>query len=389
MKDAKILIVDDKKVNRRVLAAHLQRGGFKNIVFAENGLEAIEITAKKNPDIILLDIMMPVLDGYGVLEELKKGDQTQMIPIIMVTAIDDRDAKIKALEMGADDFVNKPVESMELIARVKSLLRIKRYFTQLQKSNAALLSNIKTAERIHKILFPRSFPSIDGVFFHARYQPAEFLGGDSYNVFMLDGENVCLYVADLTGHDLDAAMLSVFIKEAVAGYTREAAYKGMPLSPRQCLLALDELYKQEKFPADMFVTIFIAVFNLVDKKLTYSAAGIVEAPVLYGRERICQLHCPGSLIMSIGQESHFEEKSIILKEEEGILFFTDGLVEQKSPVEKKQYGSENLIRFLTEYLEYNQSYTNIIPQLFKELSLYTGEEIFSDDIALLQMHIRT
>ncbi len=388
MKDSKILIVDDKKINRRVMATHLERGGIKNILFAENGIEAIKKTDLKNPDLILLDLLMPVMDGYGVLKQLKKDEKTRMIPIIVVTSIDERDAKLKALEMGADDFTNKPVDSLELMARVKSLLRIKSYFNQLQESNEMLLSNIQTAERIHKTLFPRSLPTIDGVFLNARYQPAEFLGGDSYNVFMLDRENVCLYVADLTGHNLDAAMLSVFIKEAIAGYTREAAYKGVSLSPRQCLMALDELYKQEKFPYDMFVTMFMAVFNLVSKQLTYSAAGIVEAPVLYGKERIFQLHCPGSLIMSINEESEFEEKSITLKDDEGILLFTDGLVEQQSKVEKKQYGSENLIKFLTEFVENNRNYTNIIPQLFEELLLYGGEESFSDDIALLQMHIK-
>ncbi len=386
MIESKILVVDDKKLNRRILANHLQSGGYDDIIFAENGSDALKITDAEDPDLILLDIIMPVLDGYGVLEQLKNNEETRMIPVIMVTALDERDAKLKALEMGADDFVNKPVDSMELLARVKSLLRIKSYFTRLQESNRELLSNIETAGRIHQTLFPRSFPQIEGVYFNARYQPAEFLGGDSYNVFMIDRESVCFYVADLTGHGLDAAMLSVFIKEAIAGYTREAAYKGLPFSPAGCLMALDKLYKQEEFPYDMFVTIFMAVYNSVSKRLTYSAAGIVEFPVLYGPERIYQLSCPAPLIMSFGSATQFEEKSVIIKEDEGILLYSDGLVEEESQIEEIQYGGENLLRFLTDYVARGGCYTEIIPRLFAELSAYTGKKTFNDDIAMLQMH---
>ncbi len=127
----RILIVDDEPLNVKLLAAMLPPDQYETIK-AYDGREALKKIVNEAPDLILLDIMMPGLDGYEVTKTVKNDPETRDIPIILVTALDGTDNKIKGLEAGADEFLNKPVSKTELIARVNSLLRLKKYQDQLK-----------------------------------------------------------------------------------------------------------------------------------------------------------------------------------------------------------------------------------------------------------------
>jgi diguanylate cyclase (GGDEF)-like protein len=129
--NAKILIVDDIPVNIQLLQTHLSTMGYE-IVIAGNGEEALHQVENRKPDLILLDVMMPKMDGFQVCRILKNNEKTFHIPIILVTALNEIEDKIKGIEAGADDFITKPFNKLELLARVKSLLRIKSLHDQLQ-----------------------------------------------------------------------------------------------------------------------------------------------------------------------------------------------------------------------------------------------------------------
>ncbi|MFC2088873.1 phosphate acyltransferase [Calditrichota bacterium] len=136
-KKHKILIVEDNQENIDLLYYFLSPQGYE-ITAVNDGLEAIKAVESDKPDIILLDIMMPKLDGYQVCERLKKNNVTKTIPIIMITALKELKDKIRSLEAGADDFITKPFENVELLARVKSLLRLKEYHDEIEKKNLQL-----------------------------------------------------------------------------------------------------------------------------------------------------------------------------------------------------------------------------------------------------------
>ncbi len=126
----RVLIVDDEPLNVKLLAAKLPSDEYE-IISAFNGREAIDKVGKDSPDIILLDIMMPGMDGYEVTRRLKNDPETSHIPIIIITALDGTDEKVRALNAGAEELINKPVNSAELIARMSSMLRLKQYHEQL------------------------------------------------------------------------------------------------------------------------------------------------------------------------------------------------------------------------------------------------------------------
>jgi DNA-binding response OmpR family regulator len=134
---AKVLVVDDSKESVDLLEYFLKPAGY-NIIKAMDGATALEIVENDPPDIILLDIMLPKVNGYEVCEKLKKQQSTFHIPIIMITVLKELKDKIKGLEAGADDFLSKPFDSVELLTRVKSLLRIKQYHDEIIKRNKEL-----------------------------------------------------------------------------------------------------------------------------------------------------------------------------------------------------------------------------------------------------------
>ncbi|MBI2264972.1 MAG: response regulator [Armatimonadetes bacterium] len=142
---ARILIVDDSRVNLRVARVHLESEGYL-VDEARDGDEALRAVSISPPDLILLDIMMPGIDGYEVCRRLKKDEDTRLIPIIMLTALDSLEDKVKALDQGADDFISKPFNRVELLARVRSLVRVKWLNERLEKAENVLYTLAKAIE---------------------------------------------------------------------------------------------------------------------------------------------------------------------------------------------------------------------------------------------------
>jgi DNA-binding response OmpR family regulator len=152
----KVLIVDDEEVNTRIIEAYLNKD--YEIITAQNGREAMEKISKDKPDIVLLDIMMPYISGYDVCKSIKENEATRFMPVVMITALSGSEAKIKAIEIGAEGYLTKPINGIELITRVKSLLKKKYHHDQLvqdkeniEKQNKALsLEHDELEQKVHE-----------------------------------------------------------------------------------------------------------------------------------------------------------------------------------------------------------------------------------------------
>lgn len=142
MNKPKILVVDDDEKNLKVIQAMLAPLEYE-VILARDGESALEMVEKEKPDVILLDIMMPKLDGFEVLKILKENDETKLIPVIMVTALKEIEDRAKALELGADDFLTKPVEKIELRARVKSAVNVKNYYDHMKNYQKILEEEVE------------------------------------------------------------------------------------------------------------------------------------------------------------------------------------------------------------------------------------------------------
>jgi two-component system sensor histidine kinase/response regulator len=145
-----VLIVDDDEKNIKLLKVMLQKENY-DLVSAGSGEEALRITAERSPDIILLDIMMPGMDGFEVCRRLKANAETKVVPVLIITALAEKQDRVKAMEAGADDFLNKPIEKTELVVRVKSLLRIKDYHGQLLENNREISEKNRSLQELEKV----------------------------------------------------------------------------------------------------------------------------------------------------------------------------------------------------------------------------------------------
>ncbi len=158
MKRSKVLVVDDLPTNVKLITAILKRD--YEIIPAYSAEEALEKVDSENPDIVLLDIMMPGIDGYEVCKRIKQGDSTRFTPVVMITALSDIEDRIKAIEVDADDFLTKPINTQELITRTRSLLKAKHFHDQLVESKA-IIEVQNDFRSILTNLLPFLFRSID------------------------------------------------------------------------------------------------------------------------------------------------------------------------------------------------------------------------------------
>jgi adenylate cyclase len=145
---AKILVVDDTPANVKLLADLLGAKGY-GVVTAASGREALERVEKERPDLVLLDVVMPEMSGYEVCRRLRAAPATAVLPVVMVTALDPGQERVKGLEAGADDFLTKPIHQAELLARVRSLLRIKTLYDELRELNRTLEQRV--AEQVAQL----------------------------------------------------------------------------------------------------------------------------------------------------------------------------------------------------------------------------------------------
>jgi adenylate cyclase len=145
---ARILVVDDTARNVKLLADLLAVKGYE-VVTAASGTEALELVESTRPDLVLLDVVMPGMTGYEVCRRIREGPAGRMLPVVMVTALDPAEERVKGIEAGADDFLTKPINQPELLARVRSLLRIKSLYAQLEESNRTLEHRV--AEQVEQL----------------------------------------------------------------------------------------------------------------------------------------------------------------------------------------------------------------------------------------------
>src|SRR5881409_1415987 len=137
----KVLVVDDMPVNVKLLADLLAVKGYA-VVTAANGAEALAKVDKEQPGLVLLDVMMPGMSGYDVCRKLRENPATAMLPVIMITALDPGQERVKGIEAGADDFLSKPIHQPEILARVRSLLRVKSLYDELTDLNRTLEARV-------------------------------------------------------------------------------------------------------------------------------------------------------------------------------------------------------------------------------------------------------
>ncbi|MDH5437083.1 MAG: fused response regulator/phosphatase, partial [Gammaproteobacteria bacterium] len=228
-RNLKILIVDDEVTNRMVLNAMLKRDGF-TVLMAENGKQAIEVFNNENPDLVLMDVMMPVMDGYEATRIIKSSVGNRFVPVFFLTAMTDEKALAKCIESGGDDFLTKPFSRTILRSKIEALLRVKTIYTTLQEQHDELTYHQKYIDREHEIaerifnkIIRKDALDVDNIKFIL--SPVALFNGDILLVSPKPKGGQHVMLGDFTGHGLSAAIGAMPVAEIFYSMTE----KGYPI----------------------------------------------------------------------------------------------------------------------------------------------------------------
>jgi len=326
---AKILIVDDSKLTREMLRAVMLKFGYK-IVTAQHGREAIEaLTAAPDIDLIILDLVMPVMNGFEFLQWRAERPEVNLIPVIVSSSLDDFDAITIALSMNSYDYFTKPLTERDmevtLPLKITNAVATRRLMLQTRRQNELLNYELEMAARYQQFLLPRDV-NIQGVKVAYQFEPCSGVGGDYFDFFELSRDEVGMVVADVSGHGVASAMTATIIKALIPRYLE--IYK----APSAALLALnDDLLRLT--PDDVFVTAFAGVYRPASRQLIWSTAGH-PSPILARKDRPASLLGEDSPILGFFASDDATMKLcdqlIDILPDDRLVLYTDGLIEAKN-----------------------------------------------------------
>lgn len=373
-KKYRILCIDDSKLNRAFIVKILTPLNI-SVDEAENGIAGLEMIDRNSYDLILLDIIMPEMDGFGFLKEFSRDAREQFIPVILMTGLDDLNAKIKGLSTGADDYLLKPLNEQELIARVFSLLRLKNANSELYEKNMLIKKELEAAKKIQRYIVPSDFSFIDYPSVSGIYKPIEDIGGDFFDCYKIDENRSAFLIADVTGHGIPAALTMTMAKmlfSMSAPKFSEASELMKEINRQMKGTLLDTQY----------VTAFYLIFDRSTGKLTYSNAGHTRA--LFYRESKNQVLALDSFgwFIGISEECEYEEKSVIVSEGDRLFIYTDGITEAKNN-SGEDYGEVRLAKFLRN--NHRLSGENFCNELMNSVNSFIEKTPINDDIAFLNI----
>jgi sigma-B regulation protein RsbU (phosphoserine phosphatase) len=320
-----LLIVDDDAVNREMLARRLRRSGY-TVSTAEDGVQALRLMRTQHFDLVLLDLIMPGLDGFQVLGRVKNDPTLREIPVLMLSALDEENGIARCIEMGAEDYLPKPINPIFLRARIGASLEKKRLRDSERAAHQALLESqqklaanlAEAADYVRKIL---PLPMAGEISADWRFIPSAQLGGDVLGYHWLDSKNFAMYVVDVCGHGLRAAFLSI----SVFNVLRSEALPQIDFrDPAAVLASLNVRFPMEK-QNNMFFTIWYGVFNKATRELKFARGGHPPA-ALFTAEGVRELSAAGPIVGFV-PEAEFTNASAQIPPHSKLYLFSDGAFE--------------------------------------------------------------
>ena len=327
-----VLIVDDSQLEGYMLANVLRKEGFE-VSTALSGREGLALALETQPDIILMDVIMAGLNGFETCDLLKRDGRTSSIPVIFLSGVDDRGSRVRGLNGGGVDYINKPFEREETLARLRIHLRIRAAFEALVEKERAQLSTLREAQK-SILVQPHELPEAR---FAIHYRPLLEAGGDFYDVIQL-GELIHGYfLADVGGHDLGAAFITSALK-ALLRQNFTALY-----TPAEIMTLLNSVIVPV-LPEGTFLSACCARLNRRTRQMTYVIAGNPPLLLLSAAGETRLLEAEGDLLGAF-EAPFFESREVTLKPGDRLLFLTDGLIEEfQGRVVRRAEGIQNLLR---------------------------------------------
>jgi len=325
LRACKLLIVEDDRINRAILNKILISGGYQNIIFAENGKQGLELTEELRPDLVILDMIMPEMDGFGYCQAVQKNPELAGIPIIIQTGLEKKEDKVRAFSMGACDYITKPIHSLELLARIKVHLSNKLLMEETYVQKEQMHAELRAAELMQKNLMPspEQVEMAEGLY-HLKmaqhFETSSIMGGDFWGMHPLSPTRMGIYITDFSGHGVSAAMnvfrMHTLMQELMAhandagNFLTKLNHHIYPLIER-----------------NEFATMFYAIIDIEANCLEYAAAASPPALITRAEDGSKEwLECRGFPLGAV-PEANYKTIHTPYASGDSLVIFSDCLIE--------------------------------------------------------------
>jgi sigma-B regulation protein RsbU (phosphoserine phosphatase) len=376
-----LLVVDDNETNRDLLARRLERQGYR-VVLAESGRQALEILKQHAFDLVLLDIQMPEMNGYEVCQQLKADEGTRDMPIIFISALGDIQDKIQAFTVGGVDYVTKPFQFQEVLARVETHLALRRLQRELQDANQQLQdANHKMAREltlagdVQASFLPQELPHVPGWQLAVSLRPSRETSGDFYDVEWLPNGRLGILIGDVVDKGAGAALFMALSWILIRTYATQ-----YPAQPELILSSVNRRILEDTAAQD-FVTVFYGVLDPGTGELVYANAGHCPALLVRTQEQdAVQALCNTGMPLGLFQDVIWEQGVIQLAPGDVLVLYTDGITEARDA--RGEFFDEDRLQ---ESLLANQGQpaATIRDAILGAVDEFVGDAPQSDDIGLV------
>jgi len=348
--NAQILVVDDKEANLRLIEGMLRIAGYTSVHSTTNPNEVCELHRRNRYSLILLDLQMPGMDGFQVMEGLKEIEADGYLPVLVITAQPDH--KLRALEAGAKDFVSKPFDLAELRARVHNILEVRLLHLEMKETVRELeesreIIRLKTleerkkmekelalAQETQKSLLPGSLPKFENFHIHAFNNPTRYVGGDFYDFLQLSSGEWMGVLADVSGKGMPAALLSSMVLGALSMEFRSRT------PPHDVLNRVNQLLCEKSLP-DQFVTLFLFLLS-PDGAGQFISAGHNIAYLFRSATGKIEELIPDAYFLGMFDFASYQSRTLHLDKGDILVVYSDGLTDAENP-QGEMFGEHRLL----------------------------------------------
>jgi sigma-B regulation protein RsbU (phosphoserine phosphatase) len=382
-----LLVVDDNEDNRYTLTRRLMREGYTNLTTANDGQQALDLLSAGSFDLVLLDVMMPGLNGYDVLERMHADPRLRHIPVIMISALDEVDSVIRCIDLGAEDYLSKPFNPTLLRARVAATLERKRLRDEVVDALNQIEAELQTARDIQLSMVPNEFVAPTAarpIEVFATLEPARRIGGDLYDFFWGEDGRSYFLVADVSDKGAPAAL---FMARTKASIRLVATLYRMPdgakMEPHLIMAKVNEGLSLEN-QQGMFVTVFLGIIDHATTTLSYCNAGHNLPYIISAANGVSVLDGARSKPLGIRPTFTYETATLKLSQGDTIFVFTDGLTEALN-VTDELFSEERLVEALRPLA--GEPAKIVVERVIDRVKEFVGNAAQADDIAAMAIRL--
>ena len=399
----KILVVEDERATRARIVSYLKEWGH-DVVEASDGQSGWTVFQDHTFEMIITDWLMPGMDGTELLKKIRESERQTYLYAILLTSRAEKSDVVTGMESGADDFVSKPFDKDELRVRVQAAQRIIELEAALEEQNRRLehanevlttantrmKESLLAAAKIQRSFLPERVPESPGAEFAWVYEPCEELGGDTINIVPLDGNHVGIYIVDVSGHGVPAALLSVHLSRfmtrldgARSVLRKKKGGEGYDISPPANVAS--ELNRQFVFDnaSTQYFTATYGVLDFEKREFRYTSAGHPGPLVVSGGKGM--LHKARPPAVGFLPDADFKEETVRCEAGDRLYFYTDGIFEVTDR-QGEEFGQQRLLETLEKASD--QPLDESLRCLVRAAKAWGDGEPFDDDVSLIGVEIQ-